>query len=64
MVIDIMGEKFLERPPFNLESAYQGSNRFTPFVFVLSPGADPRQSLINLADRLNMRAQLVLMSLG
>lgn len=37
-----MGEIFVERPPFNLEIAYEDSTPKTPFIFILSPGADPR----------------------
>lgn len=42
MIIDTMGENFIERPPFNLDAAYEDSNQFTPLIFVLSIGADPR----------------------
>jgi len=57
-----MSEVFVERPPFNLENAYEDSTPKTPFIFILSSGADPRQQLVSLADK--RAAVLIPMSLG
>ena len=46
-----LGETFAESPPFNLESAYDDSTNITPLIFVLSPGADVNDYLIDLAKK-------------
>jgi dynein heavy chain len=43
--------RFIQPPPFNLELAIADSNRFTPLIFILSPGADPRLEIINEAEK-------------
>jgi len=45
-----IGSFFCESPPFDLEGAYSDSTKTTPLIFILSPGADPTDYLVNLAE--------------
>ena len=49
-VLTTMGQKYVEPPPFNLETCYADSNNLTPLVFILSPGIDPMAGLLRFAD--------------
>jgi dynein heavy chain len=44
-----IGEYYTESPPFDLEGAYGDSLSTTPLIFILSPGADPTDYLLQLA---------------
>ena len=50
LVIDEMGQRYVEPPPFDLKLSYEDSNPVSPLIFVLSPGADPNAALIAFAD--------------
>ncbi len=45
-----IGEAYVSPPPFDLSLTYKDSSQITPLVFVLSPGADPLNSLMKFAD--------------
>jgi len=49
-VLKTLGEYFTESPPFDLEGAYNDSVCSTPLIFILSPGADPTDYLLQLAE--------------
>jgi dynein heavy chain len=44
-----IGDYYTESPPFDLEGAYNDSTSTTPLIFILSPGADPTDYLLQLA---------------
>ncbi|RLN66518.1 hypothetical protein BBP00_00002156 [Phytophthora kernoviae] len=48
-----LGAQFVDPPPFDLKAIYDTSNYKTPLIFVLSPGVDPTNSLIALAELLH-----------
>ncbi|KAK7101371.1 hypothetical protein V1264_019760 [Littorina saxatilis] len=49
-VLEKLGKKFVEPPPFDLAKSYTDSNHCTPLIFILSPGADPTMSLLKFAE--------------
>jgi dynein heavy chain len=49
-VSESLDEYFTESPPFDLEGAFNDSVAVTPLIFILSPGADPTDYLLQLAE--------------
>ena len=49
-VADTIGDYYTESPPFDLEGAYADSTAVSPLIFILSPGADPTDYLLSLAE--------------
>ncbi|KAL8592235.1 hypothetical protein ACOMHN_030910 [Nucella lapillus] len=49
-VMEKLGKKFVEPPPFDLAKSYNDSNQCTPLLFILSPGGDPTMSLLKYAE--------------
>ena len=45
-----IGPSFTQSPPFNLDEAFKDSVAVTPLIFILSPGADPTDYLLQLAQ--------------
>ena len=43
-----IGDYFTESPPFDLNGAYNDSINVTPLIFILSPGADPTDYLLQV----------------
>lgn len=54
----------MEPPPFNLEQAFADADSFTPLIFILSPGADPRLEITTLAEKMGFKSSLSSLSLG
>jgi dynein heavy chain len=59
-----LGKQFIESPPFDLRVSFTDSSPTIPIIFVLSPGADPMQYLLNLATDMGVRDRLRAISLG
>ena len=49
-IIEEIGEYYINPPPFDLALTYGDSKNITPLIFVLSPGADPMQSLVKFGQ--------------
>ena len=64
LVSDEIGKEYIEPPPFNLEQTFKDSDCHTPLIFILSPGADPRVEITNLAEKLGFKSSLSILSLG
>ncbi|KXS15928.1 hypothetical protein M427DRAFT_111568 [Gonapodya prolifera JEL478] len=64
-IIEKMGQRFVEPPPFDLASSYADSNSCVPLIFLLSPGSDPMPTLLKFADDRKMGGnKLQTISLG
>ena len=64
-VSNAIGEYFIQSPPFDLEGCYNDSIAVTPLIFILSPGADPTDYLLTLAESKGKRGSgLRIISLG
>jgi dynein heavy chain len=61
-ILEQLGEKFNSPPPFDLGSIYKDSTNLTPLIFILSPGADPLNSLIKEGEKKKKHIETV--SLG
>jgi len=64
IIVNKLGDEFLEPPPYNLEKVFQDSNNVTPLIFVLSAGADPMNDLNRLAIKNDMYETKNAVSLG
>jgi dynein heavy chain, axonemal len=51
-VLQHLGRRFVEPPPFSLADCYRDSSCLTPLIFVLSPGSDPTAALLQFAGGL------------
>jgi dynein heavy chain, axonemal len=49
-IVEKLGQKFIEPPPFELSKIFPDSTPLTPLIFILSPGSDPFASLNSYAD--------------
>lgn len=64
-VVEALGERFTEPPPFDLAGSFNDSNVQSPIIFVLSPGVDPMNQLVSFAEQKGVtREKLHSVSLG
>ena len=59
-----LGSKFVEPPVLDMTQVFEDSSAKTPLIFVLSPGVDPTNGLIDLAQRHGMEKKFTSLSLG
>ncbi|TPX59753.1 hypothetical protein SpCBS45565_g07659 [Spizellomyces sp. 'palustris'] len=59
-----LGERFIEPQTSDLLALYKESTPITPLIFVLSPGADPANSLFKFAEEMRFSKKLNSVSLG
>ncbi|XP_074525804.1 dynein axonemal heavy chain 10 [Halichoeres trimaculatus] len=50
-VATTMGEKYVQPPVISYDAIYEQSTPYSPIVFILSPGSDPGNDLMKLAER-------------
>jgi dynein heavy chain len=60
----MLGQRFIEPPPFDLAACYKDSTVLSPLVFVLSKGSDPTKAFIEFAGKMKMDRKVRLLSLG
>lgn len=53
-VSKMMGEKYVEQPPFNVFEAFNETDKKTPLFFVLFPGVDPTPDVERVAAKYNI----------
>lgn len=63
-VVEQVGQKFVEPPPFDLNQCYKDSNVLSPLVFVLSKGSDPTKAFVEYAAKMKMDRKVRMLSLG
>uniref|UniRef100_K3W9Z0 AAA+ ATPase domain-containing protein n=1 Tax=Globisporangium ultimum (strain ATCC 200006 / CBS 805.95 / DAOM BR144) TaxID=431595 RepID=K3W9Z0_GLOUD len=63
-VVEHIGRRFIEPPPFDLVSSYADATVVTPIIFVLSTGSDPAKELLVFAETMKMNRKLNSISLG
>uniref|UniRef100_H3APA3 Dynein axonemal heavy chain 14 n=1 Tax=Latimeria chalumnae TaxID=7897 RepID=H3APA3_LATCH len=64
-VVEKLGSRFVRSGGSNLKGVYSSSNANIPFIFILSPGADPSIQFLRFATEMRGNTQHVhMMSLG
>ncbi|GLE01654.1 hypothetical protein PINS_up010488 [Pythium insidiosum] len=63
-VVEHIGRRYIEPPPFDLASSFADSTVTTPIIFVLSTGSDPAKELLAFAEIMKMNRKLNSISLG
>ncbi|KAL8022251.1 putative AAA+ ATPase domain, dynein heavy chain region D6 P-loop domain-containing protein [Plasmopara halstedii] len=63
-VVEHIGRRFIEPPPFDLVGSFADSTVVTPIIFVLSTGSDPAKELLVFAETMKMNRKLNSISLG
>ena len=53
-VADVMGDKFVKPPSFDLQVCYNDSSPVVPLIFILSAGSDPMSAVLRAADLLKI----------
>ncbi|OHT01787.1 Dynein heavy chain family protein [Tritrichomonas foetus] len=64
LVREVLGENFIAQADVDLNAPYQDTSKDTPLLFILSQGADPRDSLERLAAKKGFAKKLSILSLG
>lgn len=64
LVGDILGDRFAEPPPMDMQHVFAHSSATRPMLFLLAPGLDPIQSVWQYAERMGIKKRVVSVSLG
>jgi dynein heavy chain len=59
-----IGQKFIDPPTFDIEKSYADSINTTPLIFILSPGTDPVQDVIDFSKKMGKFKVFESISLG
>jgi len=63
-VIEKIGKKYVDPPPFALAACFGDSGNTTPLIFVLSSGTDPNASWNKYGREIGMDSRMATISLG
>eukprot|EP00825_Cyclidium_porcatum_P016785 TRINITY_DN196_c0_g3_i3.p1 TRINITY_DN196_c0_g3~~TRINITY_DN196_c0_g3_i3.p1 ORF type:complete len:1060 (-),score=193.84 TRINITY_DN196_c0_g3_i3:398-3577(-) len=63
-ISDILGQKFIISPIFELKNCFKDSSIITPLIFVLSAGSDPVADFLKFAEESQMGKRYSTISLG
>ena len=63
-VAEMLGERFTEVPPLQLQDIFGDTSPTVPTVFVLSTGADPTKMLLDFAEEKGFMSTMSIISLG
>mmetsp|Transcript_24429 Transcript_24429/g.96934 ORF Transcript_24429/g.96934 Transcript_24429/m.96934 type:complete len:2723 (+) Transcript_24429:2309-10477(+) len=63
-VIDTLGQRFVEPPPFNLAECFRDSSATTPLLFVLTKGSDPTKAFAEFCESVKFDKKIKKLSLG
>lgn len=63
-IVNQLGPKFVEPPVLDIRAVLEESIPQTPLIFVLSTGVDPTNSLLQLAESVDMIQHFNSLSLG
>lgn len=50
-LLKVLGERYIEQPPFDMQEVYDESNEQSPIFFVLFPGVDPTPAVEELGHK-------------
>uniref|UniRef100_H3DEJ9 Dynein axonemal heavy chain 10 n=1 Tax=Tetraodon nigroviridis TaxID=99883 RepID=H3DEJ9_TETNG len=59
-----MTEKYVQPPVINFDAIYEQSTPFSPIIFILSPGSDPTNDLVKLAERSGFGEKFQFLAMG
>ncbi|ETO28518.1 axonemal dynein gamma heavy chain [Reticulomyxa filosa] len=63
-VAEVMGEKYIQPLTVTMEEVWKTSDKLTPTILMLTPGADPTQTLKDLARKMGAGVEIVSMGEG
>jgi hypothetical protein len=63
-VSETLGERFVSPPPLNLINVFQQSSPLAPLIFVITPGIDPVDEIMDVATTMELEKYLKFYALG
>ena len=63
-VTESLGKEFVEPPPLNLTKIFKDSSPLAPLIFIITPGIDPQDEIMNVASSMDLEKYLKSYSLG
>ena len=63
-VTNSLGKEFVEPPALNLTKVFKDSSPLTPLIFIITPGIDPQDEIIGVAQSMDFEKYLKSYSLG
>lgn len=56
--------RYVQPPVINFDAIYEQSTPFSPIIFILSPGSDPTNDLLKLAERSGFGEKFQFLAMG